>query len=753
MTASGSISGAAPDAGAMLINPTAFNPTWPVPAAGLPATDAAMKGVLVENGVGFGDYTYTFPTGGTTTTVGSTSTTIAKTMPVAYDPAKASLTHTVWIQLSRQTDLVNTTAALTFSAYDAEYNFVPDGSGTPMRRQIVATSQCSKCHSGFRPQSSSALQFHGGGRVEANFCNICHNPGRVSNPNANSARFVHRIHYGEHIQTANQFHGIGVTYPQDIRNCGTCHDNSLQPTQYLNRPSIMACGSCHDGVDFTGTLTTACTNPPAKGTDGIALPCAHVGGVQDDTTCAQCHTPAKITSKHVAVASPDPNVWTPTNTTGVPYTNASYVAAAGEVPPNATVVTYNLKSVSTWTDTDGGIRPQAVFKLLATVDGGTTDVNFGTYDATNNPEIMPGFVGAPSVYFAWALPQDGIAAPADYNMSAGCYIKDAWKGTATTGSGACTLAGPDSSGFYTVQMTNVLLPPVTKDSAGNITGGATLLAGGVGYTYSVNSTRPLTQINLPAYTYDAASGVGGLSVPAPNVWKAATGYSARRAIVDNAKCKNCHVQLGVNPTFHAGHRNDGPSCSFCHTPNKTSSGWAAGSKYYIHAIHGADKRSVTFTWHSTSPTNNYGDIEFPSPLNKCSVCHVPGMYDYSNAATMAALPNMTPTTVATGKYNGASATAYTLSPYVIKDNVTDYGAGYNSSAVTGAIVEAAPTTLVISPLMTACSSCHDTKPAIAHMENMGGSFYKSRTVAANNVEQCLICHGPGTIAPIGQVHQ
>jgi hypothetical protein len=29
---------------------------------------------------------------------------------------------------------------------------------------------------------------------------------------------------------------------------------------------------------------------------------------------------------------------------------------------------------------------------------------------------------------------------------------------------------------------------------------------------------------------------GGLSVPPPNVWKVATGFTGRRAIVDNAKC-------------------------------------------------------------------------------------------------------------------------------------------------------------------------------------------------------------------------
>jgi DNA-binding NarL/FixJ family response regulator len=36
------------------------------------------------------------------------------------------------------------------------------------------------------------------------------------------------------------------------------------------------------------------------------------------------------------------------------------------------------------------------------------------------------------------------------------------------------------------------------------------------------------------------------------------------SIVENAKCLACHAQLGAIPSFHAGQRNDGTSCEFCH---------------------------------------------------------------------------------------------------------------------------------------------------------------------------------------------
>jgi hypothetical protein len=36
----------------------------------------------------------------------------------------------------------------------------------------------------------------------------------------------------------------------------------------------------------------------------------------------------------------------------------------------------------------------------------------------------------------------------------------------------------------------------------------------------------------------------------------------------------------------------------------------------------------------------------------------------------------------------------------------------------------------------------------------GGQFYAPRsTVLAGPPEQCMICHGPGRIAAIGEVHQ
>lgn len=703
------------------------------------------QGTLVENGLGAGDYTYTFPT----------ASTANGPVAVAYDAAKLNDTHVVWIQVTRQTDLVFQLNANTFFASNVPHYFVPSGNGTPLAREIVSQGKCDNCHGKFKAETTSSAAFHGGGRVNAGMCNLCHNPGRTTNPLANSASFVHRIHNSEQVATANLWHGIVATYPQDTRNCDTCHGGAAQGAQALTNPSEIACKGCHDYVSFTDAESRTCQvlGGLERGLDGKPLPCNHFAGPQ--TNCASCHGPSggfPSSKYHKPVAAPDPNnSWAGGTNSN---TNASYVAAGGYVPAGADVVTYDVKSVDTVLDTSvtpNVKRPRITFKFKRN----GTDVVFQTYAPAAVPpitELMPSFVGSPSAYFAFAVPQDGNPTPSDFNASVSGYIKNIWKGTAT-GSGAGTLTGPDANGYYAVTLTGVQIPA-----------SATMLTGGIGYSYSLTSTPPLVQTNVLGYPWtpnvpDDGRAQGGLSVPAPNVWKVATGYTGRRAIVDAAKCNACHGALGVTPSFHAGQRNNGPTCSFCHTPNRTSSGWAAGSKYYIHAIHAGRKRTVNYTWHASAAGPGYDEIEFPGTLNTCTTCHVPNTYDFSNQTNLNAIPGMQLSTVATGRYDSNplnNSTYYTISPYVIADGVFDYGVGFSYNAATNTTIEAAGTTLVLSQITGACSACHDSPIAINHMRQNGGQFYAQRSTVLSlgpSQEQCLICHGPGRVAAIGVVHQ
>jgi OmcA/MtrC family decaheme c-type cytochrome len=294
----------------------------------------------------------------------------------------------------------------------------------------------------------------------------------------------------------------------------------------------------------------------------------------------------------------------------------------------------------------------------------------------------------------------------------------------------------------------------------------------VGYTYGLSTTQPLTQTDLGGkFAYDGGSRIGGLSIPPANVWQVAKGYTGRRGatsssvatgqIVSTAKCNNCHNQLGVGPTFHSGQRNDGPTCSFCHTQNRTSSGWSAGSESFIHAIHGAGKRTVPFNWHAISEEEGFYEVAFPGRPQMCEGCHFPGGYDFSGSwYTEANVQSRLIQTVATGTFNtsptladgGVNTASWAVSPYVTGDGVTSYGTGWAYNTGTGAITEASPLTLANSPITNACFGCHDSKTAVAHMETNGGRVYTPRPEVLATVEQCLICHGPGKTAAIKEVH-
>lgn len=701
------------------------------------APSGANGGTLVENGFGAGDYTYTFPT--------VTSGNVA----VAYDPTKLGETHVVWIQATRQTDLIFQGNANTFYAGNEPYYFVPDGSTTPGKREIAAQSGCDSCHRKFKPETTTTAEFHGGGRVDVGMCNVCHSPDRTSNPSADSVTFVHRIHNGSQVATANLFHGIAATYPQDIRQCSTCHGAAEQGGQMTSNPKIESCGGCHDYVSFTAAEPIVCgiAGNLQRGPDGKPLPCNHGGGPRTNAECATCHGTGQLFSAalyHRPVALPDPNnAWAPGGTNS--NTHASFVAAGGYLPPGADRITYDVKSVDAVPDTVTPTvkRPQITFKLKRN----GTDVVFQTFAAGSVTELMPNFVGSPSAYFAFAVPQDGNPTPTDFNASVSGYIKKIWDGSAT-GNGAGTLVGPDGMGYYKLTLTNVQIPATAK-----------MLTGGIGYTYSLSSTPPLVQINVSPYTWipnTPADGKaqGGLSVPAPNVWKVATGYTGRRPIVDNAKCNSCHSALGVTPSFHAGQRNDGPTCSFCHTPNRSSAGWSAGSKYFIHAVHAGRKRTVNFTWHAAAAGPGYDEIEFPGTLNACTTCHVDGTYDFTSSTNLTALANEQLTTVASGTLDPDPLTNskyYTVSPYVAPGS---YGAPFAYNAANDTTTEAAGTTLVMTPITGACAACHDSSIAIDHMRANGGQFYAARSTVLSSPakEQCLICHGPGRVAAIGEVH-
>jgi OmcA/MtrC family decaheme c-type cytochrome len=523
---------------------------------------------------------------------------------------------------------------------------------------------------------------------------------------------------------------------------------------------------------------------------------AHAGGAQPagDSQCAQCHNATgnlpigDIDLNHFPVTPPAAGNALVLNGTNA-NTNAAWIASGGSVgrlPPGAITVTYDVKSVSR----NAAKNPVMVFRMLQ--NGTAVPLNNPTTSAPNpatgDREIWDNFMGSPSVYFVFSVPQDGIAQPADFNASVSGWLKSIWNAGKTSlaaSAVAATLTGPDASGYYTATLTGYTVP----DSA-------VMLTGGLGYTYNVTSTLPLTQTNVagyptavptvvPALTGAAASfRTGGLIVIAPNAQKVAsagcpvannnaiqcvlTGSSAgsyigRRTIVEDARCNACHQELGTftEDAFHAGQRNDGTTCAWCHTPNRTNSGWSVDSTHFVHAIHASAKRAVPFTYQaSASSPAGFSNVTYPGILNDCQTCHLPGTFDFSATASANAVGQGTDQvdkreyrTVGTGTYAAGPSTSPFVQPPYAAALGTAYGSGFSYNTTTGATTEAAPTTLVMSPTVTVCSACHNTADAISHFKINGAAFYQPRSTAiTGSNETCLICHGTGRLVDIAVMH-
>jgi len=199
----------------------------PTLASWLTRPGADSGGVFAE--VSPGKYTYTF----------------RNVLPVGYD---TKATHSMGVYTSR--------GAREFVSNDV-MDFVPDGSPVVTTRQLVNIKNCNGCH--------DKLAFHGGTRVEARLCVLCHTSQNVDPETGNSVEMqvmIHRIHSGARLESVlsgtpyyiignnrNVFDFSTVSWPQDTRNCTTCHKDAPNADEYKTKPTIGACTSCHEKVD------------------------------------------------------------------------------------------------------------------------------------------------------------------------------------------------------------------------------------------------------------------------------------------------------------------------------------------------------------------------------------------------------------------------------------------------------------------------------------------------------------------------
>ena len=229
---------------------------------------------------GSGLPTYTDITGATVTDLGSGNYIAKYKKAINISTADRGLTHTLGIQI--EYDLDNDGQR---SVINPLHNFRPDGGAVTTVRELSSTETCNKCH--------NPLAIHGGGRREYGICILCHYPGVVASNgfSVDMAHMVHQIHIVKRFVNADNAGTAGdginsatpywneefgeITYPQDIRNCRTCHTGSTAHPEmaeyHLEVPSREACGGCHDKIDF------------ANGIGHLAQ--------ANDNSCTFCHPP------------------------------------------------------------------------------------------------------------------------------------------------------------------------------------------------------------------------------------------------------------------------------------------------------------------------------------------------------------------------------------------------------------------------------------------------------------------------------
>jgi OmcA/MtrC family decaheme c-type cytochrome len=319
--------------------------TTTVDAASLPGNTNASQiqaandsgGTFVTNAIG--DYTYTFKT----------------KAPVTFD---ATVTTSIGVSAQRNLAEFGTFDEWSETSNDV-FSFVPNGNPVTVTRSVVTTDACNQCH--------DPLIGHGGSRLKVELCIMCHQPQTI-NPDTLLTQdmkvLIHKIHMGSSLPSVKAgtpyriWHRgawsdfSAVVFPQDIRNCTTCHAKpAAQADNWKTNPSAAACGSCHDDVNF------------ATGANHLNL------AQPDDNQCKNCHTPNQVSDFDASV--PGAHL-IPANSTALPGLVTKVIQVTGTTPGTAPTVTFSVT-------TKAGV-PVDISKITSirvVLAGPNTDYNTG----------------------------------------------------------------------------------------------------------------------------------------------------------------------------------------------------------------------------------------------------------------------------------------------------------------------------------------------------------------------------------------
>jgi len=528
--------------------------------SGATQADSEEEGEYVSQGGGV--YVYTFAT----------------MLPADYN---RSQTHTVALYGEK------TIGSQTWVS-NATFNFVPDGGPVRTVRDIVSIESCNTCH--------DPLALHGGSRRDVKVCITCHSSkiitpegvtvDQIDPDSGNNIGFnimIHKIHMGEMLPSVEagipyfitgfmgSVHDYStVVFPQDIRNCTKCHDESLasQAVDYKNDPTRASCGSCHDDVDFA----TATNHPTVQ---------------LNDNNCSGCHIPSgqefdiSVTGSHTV----------PLRASSLPGLNFAIVDVRSAETGNPRVRPGDHAQVVFSIKTDAGdvVDIADMDSISLVIAGPTTDYNIQDYSGS------------------------GVEIPGVDN-----FLRETPEGA----------EGPDENGNYTYTFNGIIPDNATGTYAVGIEGRKVEMVGGE----NLILFEEVEEAGRNEVRYFAVT--DPVPVPRRVVVDNSTEdefcnschgvFSKDFSVHGNLRNNTEYCVLCHNPSADDIEVRPVPDWTGSDTPTTTSINF----RQMIHKIHTGENLTVKpyVIYGFRGSFNDFSEVLFPGNTSDCQGCHLPNTY-------------------------------------------------------------------------------------------------------------------------------
>jgi hypothetical protein len=444
----------------------------------------------------------------------------------------------------------------------------------------------------------------------------------------NFPNYIHKLHMGNKLVKKGYNYNVDDgamlfnqnEYPQDIRNCTTCHDGAAaDPAKktangdnWKNVPNMLACGSCHDGINFaTGTGTAL--GVPGKTVGG------HVGGAQaNNATCVSCHKPADIVVYHP----------------GSPTLPASAVAAKR-------TLSATIKSVSI--PADGSVTVN--FSLVNAGVPVTAATDFSGM-AFTLAKLVPAANGASSQwvsYLARARTKDAAKVPVIQGYSELVLGQTAVAPTATAAGRPALVGGTltnlgSGNWSYKFALVNGAGNIKTVTTAQNV---SAFVNAGSDYNFTKVATYPnvvafdATLTHRVGMEVSTAAGVNNLTNATLDFRPDGGTVATTRNIVTMENCATCHAGRKIHKGYATQY------CVTCHNQNTADPFYGDQSitvdlQNVVHKVH---SRGTAYTVNGEAFGSASPNAGFPGLVQNCQACHVETNAAAKDAANWRTMPN------------------------------------------------------------------------------------------------------------------